>query len=193
MHFFNQNIFIFFLFLQENISQRAHDLNTTSPQRRCNVMTLHRRWGDVAFTSCACRVCCRVLIRVPQRGASNEYPQHIFSYRNNKRNIWYCSYLELRSIQFNVALMMSKFSFWNSGPAPEQYACRNVNRMKIRENEQNKMRYMFHTCNDWRMDRQTSRKKNVNPSLAEHNMPCLSKQCRSRSVKKTDLDLHCLY
>ena len=33
----------------------------------------------------------------------------------------------------------------------------------------------------------------VNPSLAEHNMPCLSKQCRSRSVGfLTDLDLHCL-
>ena len=37
-------------------SQRAHDVNTTSPQRRCKVMTLHRRWGDVVFTSCACRV-----------------------------------------------------------------------------------------------------------------------------------------
>ena len=38
---------------------------------------------------------------------------------------------------------------------------------------------------------------NINPSLAEHDMPCLSKQCRSRSVgffvtKPTDLDLHCL-
>ena len=30
----------------------------------------------------------------------------------------------------------------------------------------------------------------LNPSLAEHDMSCLSKQCRS--VKKpTDLDLHC--
>ena len=37
-------------------AQRAHDVNITSPQRRCNVMTLHRRWGDVVFTSCACRV-----------------------------------------------------------------------------------------------------------------------------------------
>ena len=34
-------------------SQRAHDVNIMSPQRRCNVMTLHRRWGDVIFTSCA--------------------------------------------------------------------------------------------------------------------------------------------
>ena len=25
-------------------SQRAHDVNTMSPQRRCNVMTLHRRY-----------------------------------------------------------------------------------------------------------------------------------------------------
>ena len=36
-------------------TQRAHDVNITSPQRRCNVMTLHRRWGDVIFTSCAYR------------------------------------------------------------------------------------------------------------------------------------------
>ena len=33
----------------------TYDVNTTSPQRRCNVMTLHRCWGDVVFTSCACR------------------------------------------------------------------------------------------------------------------------------------------
>ena len=26
-----------------NPTQRAHDVNITSPQRRCNVMTLHRR------------------------------------------------------------------------------------------------------------------------------------------------------
>ena len=32
---------------QMEISQQAHDVNTTSPQRRCNVMTLHRRWADV--------------------------------------------------------------------------------------------------------------------------------------------------
>ena len=45
-------------------SQRAHDVNITSPQRRCNVMSLHRRWGDVIFTSCACRVITLVLWRV---------------------------------------------------------------------------------------------------------------------------------
>ena len=27
---------------------------TTSAERRCNVMTLHRRWSDVVLTSCAC-------------------------------------------------------------------------------------------------------------------------------------------
>ena len=33
----------------------------------------------------------------------------------------------------------------------------------------------------------------LNPSLAEHDMLCLSKQCRSTSVKNpTDLDLHYL-
>ena len=30
------------------VAQRAHDVCTTSPQRRCNVM-LHRRWGDVVL------------------------------------------------------------------------------------------------------------------------------------------------
>ena len=35
------------------ISQRSHDVYTTSAQRRCNVMTLHRRWGDVVLRSCA--------------------------------------------------------------------------------------------------------------------------------------------
>ena len=56
------------------ITQQAHDVNITSPQRRCsrcnvmalhrrdvnitspqrryNVITLYRRWGDVIFTSC---------------------------------------------------------------------------------------------------------------------------------------------
>ena len=34
-------------------STSLHDVNITSPQRRCKVMTLHRRWGDVIFTSCA--------------------------------------------------------------------------------------------------------------------------------------------
>ena len=31
----------------QNYSQQAHDVYSTSYQRRCNVMTLHRRWGDV--------------------------------------------------------------------------------------------------------------------------------------------------
>ena len=31
----------------------AHDAYTTSLQRRCNVMTLHRRWGDIVLTSFA--------------------------------------------------------------------------------------------------------------------------------------------
>ena len=32
-------------------SQRAHDVYTTSSQRRCNVMTLHRRWDDVVSST----------------------------------------------------------------------------------------------------------------------------------------------
>ena len=34
--------------------QRAHDVIMTSYQRRCGVMTSHRRLSDVIMTSCAC-------------------------------------------------------------------------------------------------------------------------------------------
>ena len=39
--------------LDYSSSQQTHEVYTTSPQRRCNVMTLHRRWGDVVQTSYA--------------------------------------------------------------------------------------------------------------------------------------------
>ena len=32
------------------VTQQAHDVDTTSHQRRCNVMTLNRRWFDVVLT-----------------------------------------------------------------------------------------------------------------------------------------------
>ena len=35
---------------------KRDDVNATSHQRRCNVMTLHRRWFDVALATCACWV-----------------------------------------------------------------------------------------------------------------------------------------
>ena len=52
-----------------------HDVNITSPQRRCNVMTLHRRWGDVIFTSCAC--------------PEDWYPHNTFCYSQWKHVLWY--------------------------------------------------------------------------------------------------------
>ena len=52
-HHLPQNSSFSHVWQKPSISQQAHDVNTTSPQRRCNVMTLHRRWGDVIFTSCA--------------------------------------------------------------------------------------------------------------------------------------------
>ena len=35
------------------MTQQAHDVRMTSDQRRCKVMTLHRRCYDVILTSCA--------------------------------------------------------------------------------------------------------------------------------------------
>ena len=49
-----QRLFNFYELLLH--AQWAHDANTTSAQRRCNVMTLHRRLGDVVLTSCDCWV-----------------------------------------------------------------------------------------------------------------------------------------
>ena len=33
-------------------------------------------------------ICCGYSLEVPRRGASNEYPQHIFSSRNKKNIMW---------------------------------------------------------------------------------------------------------
>ena len=49
-------IFVSFFSVPLKATQRAHDVYTTSARRRCNVMTLHRRWADVVLTSCACWV-----------------------------------------------------------------------------------------------------------------------------------------
>ena len=37
-------------------TQRAHDVTMMSYERRCDVMTSHRRRSDVILTSCACWV-----------------------------------------------------------------------------------------------------------------------------------------
>ena len=41
-------------------------------------------------------ICCGYSLEVPLRGASNEYPQHMFSWRNKKNTMWIppliCSY-----------------------------------------------------------------------------------------------------
>lgn len=41
-------------------TQQGHDVYSTSLQRRCNLMTLHRRWYIVASTSCAHWECSRI-------------------------------------------------------------------------------------------------------------------------------------
>ena len=39
------------------------------------------------FLISPCNICCVYPLEVPQQGASNEYPQHMFSWRN-KKNIY---------------------------------------------------------------------------------------------------------
>ena len=44
-------------------------------------------------------ICCGYSLEAPRRGASNEYPQHMFSWRNKKNILWIppfiCSYVNL--------------------------------------------------------------------------------------------------
>ena len=59
-------------------------------------------------------ICCGYSLEVPQQGASNEYPQHIFLWRNKKDIMWIppfiCSYVSLllytvcRLLTFHYAL-----------------------------------------------------------------------------------------
>ena len=45
---------IFNLYHSVDISQRAQNVKLTSYQRRCDVITSHRRWYDVILMLCAC-------------------------------------------------------------------------------------------------------------------------------------------
>ena len=42
--------------IQSKSTQQAHNIKITSYQRRCDVITSHRRWYDVILTLCACLV-----------------------------------------------------------------------------------------------------------------------------------------
>ena len=56
--------------------------DTTSHQRRCNIMTLHRRWFDVVYTSSSRKHAYIILTSLNPTfiwGCSNEYPQSMFS------------------------------------------------------------------------------------------------------------------
>ena len=46
----------------------CHDVNITSPQRRCNVMTLHRRWNNCKYNVASTSLTsCALNITSPQR------------------------------------------------------------------------------------------------------------------------------
>ena len=88
----------------------VHDVNITSPQRRCNVMTLHRRWGDVIFTSCARWDMLWVLIRIASEVLlmGTHRPQHMFTWRNKKKKYIYMlpSYLNLCNIYLHISHLL---------------------------------------------------------------------------------------
>ena len=59
-------------------------------------------------------ICCGYSLEAPRRGASNEYPQHMFSWRNKKNIVWIppliCSYV-IRIIFSNIK-KLGIFGYW---------------------------------------------------------------------------------
>ena len=52
----------------------------------------------ISFLFLSKNICCGYSLEVPQRGASNEYPQHMYSSRNKKNIPLICSYATEHSI-----------------------------------------------------------------------------------------------
>ena len=70
-----------------HLIQQTHNLKTTPYQRRCDIMTSHRRWRSVVSTSCAC-----LAVPTPFSLASltkvNQYFVHIFSLVTDNNPSW---------------------------------------------------------------------------------------------------------
>ena len=101
-------------------SQRAHDVYTRSAQRRCNVMTLHRRWGNVILTSCACWVSC------PQKLCFNAWIRNSWR-RSSVRWMWLfisllvCHYI-VKYNRVNKKKKKKKKKIWTYPPQKSNYA-----------------------------------------------------------------------
>ena len=65
-------------------------------------------------------------LEAPQRGASNEYPQHMFSWRNKKNHMWIppliCSYVKTSFSQSFVFSEVSNKTAYANSVDPDQTA-----------------------------------------------------------------------
>ena len=80
--------------------------------KKCeNIAKSRQKMIPVSFLFLHENLCCGYSLEAPRRGASNEYPQHKFSWRNKKNIMWIppliCSYGESSNladdlVDFNV-------------------------------------------------------------------------------------------
>ena len=111
-------------------TQRAHDVNITPPQRRCNVMTLHRRWGDVIFTSCACWVVALLWNLLSTIYENNQYHENYLSIKIQFRIL---TFMQTNCLYQNKYLIRPQPTHPHH---PHQYMTRNVTRISYKQSSE---------------------------------------------------------
>ena len=88
-HFFSENISIYAIFNDQNFNDTlTNDIvsfEQLGPVLYLHSLTIILRVNTVILTC----ICCGYSLEAPLCGASNEYPQRMFSWRNKKKICWY--------------------------------------------------------------------------------------------------------
>ena len=115
-----------------------------------------------------------------RQGTSNEYPQNTFCRKIRNQLIWFGFYGPFKNIS-----VISSQSFIKGGQKSENTEKKPPDHLYAELG--------FPTCDPERGSNHSGEKPNgLTLVLLKPDIPCLCKQCSSRSVLLTDLDLHCL-
>ena len=96
-----ETLFFFFFFFKTNYELRKSDFSCVYYRivRRSRIEEVS---GKYMFLISPRNICCDYSLEAPQQGASNEYPQHTFSWRNRNKYACVLSYLELYIVMQNI-------------------------------------------------------------------------------------------
>ena len=118
--------------------KRALVADNKSPDQSANLCSIATgkavffiRKMQISFSFLHKNICCGYSLEAPQQGASNEYPQHMFSWRNRKNIMWIppliCSYVCSLIMAFQYFLLIRTQQAHNT----ETLCCINIDAISL--------------------------------------------------------------